>query len=209
MAKKGRKKDRVESARSETSAKPRWATRLLRGALLWLVPVALVWIFVTPVYNAFLTRAAENLTRLFEDPAATRLVTQGRDHFVITRTDTPTADGGVLGSVRVTDTHFPLVLMSVLFLAVPGASLRRRLEGLGWALLISAFFHIFSLFLWVQFTYATQLGEWSLERYGPVARNGWGLAKHLADLPFKFGVPLALWAFFFLGDLLRRDDPDR
>ena len=68
-----------------------------------------------------------------------------------------------------------------------------------------------ALFLRVKFIYATQLGDWSLEHYGPVARNAWGLAKHLADLPFKFGVPVALWASFFLGDLLdaRRPGAER
>jgi hypothetical protein len=38
----------------------------------------------------------------------------------------------------------------------------------------------------------------SARHYGPVARNFWGLGKHLLDLPLKLGLPLLLWAAFYL-----------
>ncbi|MCG8462532.1 MAG: hypothetical protein MI919_40120 [Holophagales bacterium] len=180
-----------------------WSTALARGLVIWIVPVSVVWLLAVPFYNPFLAKAAENLVRLTEDPAVTRLPMQGEDHFLVTRTDYSTAKG-FLSSVRITDTHFPLILTGVLFLAVPGVTLRKRLEYLGWATLISAFFHIFSLLLWVKFIYATQLGSWSAEMYSPFAQNAWGLAKHLIDLPFKFGMPLLLWAAFFLRELIPR-----
>jgi len=31
------------------AARPSWALRLVRNALLWLIPVALLWLLVTPV----------------------------------------------------------------------------------------------------------------------------------------------------------------
>ena len=33
-----------------------------------------------------------------------------------------------------------------------------------------------------------------------------GMAKHLADLPFKFGLPLGLWVAFYLRELLPSND---
>ena len=120
-----------------------WSIALARGLAIWIVPVSVVWLLAVPFYNPFLAKAAENLVRLTEDPAVTRLPMQGEDHFLVTRTDYSTAKG-FLSSVRITDTHFPLILTGVLFLAVPGVTLRKRLEYLGWASLISAFFHIFS-----------------------------------------------------------------
>jgi hypothetical protein len=167
----------------------------------WLIPVAVAWLFLTPYYNLFLTLSAENLVRLTESPAVTHLVVHDRHHLVITRTDLPSSRGW-LHSVRTTDTHFPLILLGAFFLAVPGIPWRKRLENLGWALLISIFFHILSLFFIVKFVYATQLGSWSAEHYGSFARNFWGLSKHLIDLPFKFAMPLLLWAAFYLRHLL-------
>ena len=56
----------------------------------------------------------------------------------------------------------------------------------------------------MKFFYATQLGQWSTEHYGPFARNFWGMGKHLLDLPVKLALPLVLWCGFYLRDLLGR-----
>lgn len=178
-----------------------WPLRFTKGLLIFIVPVAIVWILATPIYNRFLTKAAENLVRITESPAVTRLQLSETHFFLITRSDMA-MPRGYLAKVRVTDTHFTLIMLSAFFLAVPGIPLKRRLETLGWAVLISICFHIVSLFLWVKFMYATQLGDWSMQNYGAFGRNFWGISKHLADLPFKFGLPVLLWAFFFLGEIL-------
>lgn len=183
-----------------------WPLRFTKGLLIWIVPIAVVWILITPVYNRFLTTAAENLVQLTESPNATRLQVAETHFFLITRNDAP-MPRGYLARVRVTDTHFTLIMLAAFFLAVPGVPLRKRLEPLGWSVLISIFFHILSLFLWVKFMYATQLGEWSNAHYGSFAQNFWGISKHLADLPFKFGLPVLLWAFFFLGEILPKKSP--
>jgi hypothetical protein len=168
-----------------------------------MLPAALIWLLVTPVYNLFLIQSAENLVRLTEFPSQTRLQARDTHYMVINRADLPAPKGKAwLYSVRVSDVHFPLIMLTAFFLAVPGVSLRRRLESLGWALLLSIFFHIISLLFWVKFAYATQLGDWSGEHYGSLGSNAWGLGKHLLDLPFKFAMPLLLWAVFFLRQLL-------
>lgn len=188
-------------ARPAADDRRRFAGRFLLRVVLWMAPVAALWLLATPYYNRFLAQAGENLVRLSERPPVTRLAVRPPHHALISRLDVP-ASRGSLGSVRLTDVHFPTILLVALCLGVPGASWRRRGEAIAWSLLFLAFFHVVSVLLWVKFVYATQLGSWSVEHYGPVARNVWGMGKHLANLPFKLGLPLALWAAFFLGELM-------
>ncbi len=183
---------------SANAPAPDWARRFAVGVLLWLLPAAIVWMVVTPFYNRFLTTSAENLVRLTESPGVTRLTVHDRHHLVIQRSDYAIPDKPWLGSIRTSDTHFPTIMLAAFFLAVPGVSWRRRLENLGWALLIAAFFHIVSLFFRVNFVYATQLGAFSRENYGSLAINLWGISSHLLELPFKFAMPFLLWAAFYI-----------
>jgi hypothetical protein len=182
-----------------------FALRFVRRVILWILPVAVVWSFLTPSYNLFLTEAAENLVRITEDPAVTRLLPRPPHHFVVTRTDFSTAKGW-LYSVRTTDAHFHFIMLWAFFLAVPDTPWPKRLENLGLATLVATFFQIILLLCWVKFAYATQLGEWSGSHYSTFQQNFWGLSKHLLDLPFKFALPFLLWASFYLGHLLPRDD---
>jgi hypothetical protein len=181
--------------------------RFLLHLLLAVVPVALVWVALTPVLDNFLRIGGEAFVQLTEVPNVTELLPAAADpHYaVIHRRDFPPARANVT-TFRVTDVHFHLVLLGVLFLAVPGVPWRRRLLRLGQAALILLAFDVVLVLLWVKFTYATQLGDWSVEHYGPFARNAWGLAKHVADLPIKLALPFALWAGFYLGLLLPRRD---
>jgi hypothetical protein len=149
---------------------------------------------------------AENLLRLTERPPVTRLLTDGPRDLVVTRTDFPPAAANVKG-VRTADTHFNLILLVALFLAVPGVPPRERLRNLGWALLAAVCFHLLSLVFIVKATYATQLGDWSAAHHGALARNFWGLGRHLLDLPFKFALPVLLWAGFYLRLLVDREPP--
>jgi len=178
-----------------------WAVRLIRNVLLWILPVWAVWALATPVYNRFLATAAENLLHIFESPNVSDLLVQGAHRAHVQRLDFPPARS-LVGSIRVTDLHFHLVLLGALFLGVPGVPWRQRLSNLSWALLLSVFFHLLLFVFWVQFVYATQLGAWSLAHYGPFARNLFGLGKHLLDLPFKLSLPLVLWAAFYVGRMM-------
>ncbi|HEV7506846.1 MAG TPA: hypothetical protein VGS07_18290 [Thermoanaerobaculia bacterium] len=186
---------------TEKSPRRSWGLQLILNALLWVIPVALFWLVATPVYNRFLLVSAENLVRLTESPNATNLLRKD-DHFAyVQRRDFPPAKS-LVHSFRVTDVHFHLLMLGALFLAVPRVPWRRKLENLGWAVLITVFFDILLIFFYVKFVYATQLGAWSLEHYGTFSRNFWGLGKHLLDLPFKFSLPFLLWAGFYVSDLM-------
>jgi hypothetical protein len=175
-----------------------WAPRFIRNVLLWLLPVWAVWTLATPAYNRFLLVGGANLLHLSESPPVT-VFHHNDDHFAsLERRDFPPARALVGPALRVTDIHFHLVLLGALFLAVPGISWRRRAENLGWAALATVFFDLVLVFLYAKYLYATQLGAWSLTHYGPFARNGYGLARHLLDLPGKLALPFALWAGFYL-----------
>jgi hypothetical protein len=180
--------------------------KLIRNVFLWLLPAAIAWLLLTGFYNRFLTVGGQNLLNLTESPDVTRLEPHpSDDHYVaVIRTDRPPAKSRVY-SVRVTDIHYHLVLLGALFLAVPGVPWKERLSNLGWAVLVTVFFDLILLFFWVKFAYATQLGEWSAEHYGPLAQNFYGLGKHLLDLPFKLGLSLALWVAFYYPRLRRSE----
>jgi hypothetical protein len=186
---------------STATVRRSWAGRLIRNILLWIVPVWLIWMALTPLYNRFLATAGENLLLMAESPNITDLLVQGPHTAHIQRRDFPPSRS-LVGTIRVTDLHFHLVLLATLFLAVPGVPWRERLSNLAWAVLIAVLFHLLLLFFWVKFVYATQLGSWSVTHYGPMARNLFGLGKHLLDLPFKLSLPLVLWAAFYIGRML-------
>jgi hypothetical protein len=176
--------------------------RFLRNLLLWMIPLAAAWVAITPLYNRFLMHAAGNALHLIERPNRTTLAMHDQHNVLIYRSDLRgNTSTGHVSSARLTSYHFPVLMMSAMFLAVPGASRRRRFGSLGYALLISAFVHIVGVVFRVEFVYATQLGAWSLEHYGAFARNFWGLGRHLLDLPFRFALPLILWAAFFFDRL--------
>ena len=173
-----------------------WALRLARNAVLWLLPVTLLWVLLTPVYNRILLNSASGLLHLVERPPVTDLPPKGdHDAFVIRR-DFPPARA-VIYRFRVTDLHFHLLLLGALFLAVPGLPWRERLRNLAWAALFTVCYDVLLVVFVVEFTYATQLGPWSLAHYGAVTRNLFGLGKHLLDLPFKLALPLLLWSAFY------------
>ena len=178
-----------------------WTLRLARNVALALLPVALAWVALTPAYNRVLLGSAENLLHLAERPDVTDLLRRGDHHAYVARRDFPPART-LVHQLRVSDLHFHLILVVALFLAVPGVPWRERLGNLGIALLAAVVFDVVLLFVEVKAFYATGLGEWSLARYGPVARNVWGLAGHLLGLPFKLALPFLLWAPFYLPHLL-------
>ncbi len=183
--------------------------QFLKGLAIWLIPVVLVWLLVTPYYNLFLTTATNNVLRLSEIGNKTSVRRHDDHHLLINRTDLKLKTStGHVGSVRVTDVQFNSLLMALLFLAVPGVPFKRRMQALGWAMLALVFFHIILLFFWVKFTLATQLGSWSSENFSSLWQNFWGLGKHLLDLPFKFAMPLVLWVVFFFDKIRPQPQPE-
>jgi len=177
-----------------------WAARLIRNSLLWMVPVAALWWLATPVYNRMLLSSAGGLLSLFEHPAVTELLAKGDHDAYVVRRDFPPARA-LVHPFHVTDVHFHLLLLGALFLGVPGLPWRERLGNLAIAALVTVVYDVLLVVFIVEFVYSTQLGAFSLAHYGAVARNFWGLGKHLLDLPFKLALPLLLWCAFYLPQL--------
>ncbi len=104
-----------------------WSLRFIRNLLLWLIPAAIVWALATPFYNQFLARATESLLRIVESPDVSSFMPRDAHYAVITRADLKSK--GLLYSIRVTDTHFPVVLTMAIFLSVPGIRLSHRFNS--------------------------------------------------------------------------------
>jgi hypothetical protein len=173
---------------------------MIRNTLLWMVPVAIVWMLATPIYNRVLLTSTGSILRLFESPPATDLLAKGDDDGYVVRRDFPPARALVY-PFHVTDVHFHLLLLGAMFLAVPGLPWRLRLTNLGIAVVATAAYDILLVAFIVEAAYATRLGAWSAAHYGVFARNFWALGKHLLDLPLKLALPLLLWCAFYLPDL--------
>ena len=207
MAHKPNKAERLaRSARlnepPRPEAKPRsWTLLFFRNALLWAVPVALLWTALTPFYNRFLLGSAQNLVRLTESPSVTRPVSGGgslRLHLAARLSPFAHASPLLLPGDRrplpPADARRPLPRRAAHPLA---AALREpRLGGADHHLLR----HLPDLLL-RQVRLRGGVGDWSLAHYGPFARNFYGLGEHLLDLPFKFSLPFVLWAAFYYRDL--------
>jgi hypothetical protein len=178
-----------------------WIRAFIRNTLLCIIPVTILWVIAAPVYNRLLLSWASGVLHVFEHPNVTALLPKDSQDAFIQRLDFPPAKSLVY-AFRITDIHFPLILLVSLFLGVPRISWRERLSNLLIAFFATAFFEVILVVLIVKSCYANQLGEWSLAHYGDVARNVYGMGKHLFDLPLKLGLPFLLWSTFYLSALL-------
>jgi hypothetical protein len=179
---------------------PGWVWLLIRNTVLWLVPVTILWVLATPIYNRQLLRIGGGILHLIERPAVTDLLAKGDDDAYVVRRDFPPARALVY-PFRVSDLHFHLILLVSLFLGVPRIPWRERLGNLAIAAMLTVGYDILLVVFIVKFAYSTQLGAWSLANYGALSRNFYGLGKHLLDLPFKLALPLLLWCIFYLPSL--------
>jgi hypothetical protein len=177
-----------------------WTASFTRRLILALPLAVLAWAIASPIYNRVLVRLVEPAVRLFESPDRTTLYVRGYEQMMITHTDYG-AGQGYLAEVRLPDVHFTWILGSALALATPGVARGERLRRLAIAGVWFLFFHVFLLAMRVEFVYATQLGAWSLARYGPVARETIGIVKHTLDLPLKLAMPFAVWWALFYPEL--------
>lgn len=166
-----------------------------RNLCLWLVPIYLLWIALTPLYDRVLLRAAERCLHAIERPDVTDLFARGPDAWVLRRDFPPTRSQ--VHVFRISDIHFHILLTAALFLAVPGVAWVDRLRRLTSAVLLTVLYDLTLCTVLVEAFYATGLGPWSLRHYGLLSRNLLGLSRHLLDLPVKLALPFLLWISFY------------
>jgi hypothetical protein len=149
-----------------------------------------LWRAGTPAYDRLLVGVAEPVVRLFEQPAATRLYAEGT-RVVIDRADFPsTSDRPALPA---DDLTFDVILLLTLAVATPGLFRDRGMKGLAISLAVLFALHVAALVCAVESFYATKLGAWSADAYGPLARNFWATASHFWRLAGCFAAPFVLW----------------
>ena len=61
-------------SRRAAPASRSWTAQLIRNTLLWLAPVAVIWVLATPIYNRVLLVSAAGLLNVFEHPTVTDLL---------------------------------------------------------------------------------------------------------------------------------------
>ena len=178
-------------SRVETDAPPIRldAGAALRVAVAFAVALAIWFAFAAP-YERTLAAAAELLIRAFEHPAATTLVPSAGE-IRVERSDFP-ADSPRPG-LPTADLHFNFALLAALFALSP-RPLRSANFGRFWAAAALLWgVHVAALVFQVESVYATRMGPWSAEHYGPIARNVWAAGFHFYQILGRFAAPFVLW----------------
>ena len=170
------------------SATTRFLRRLAVAALAGLV----LWALVRPALDGTISNVAEAILRAFEHPRTTHLVVV--EHRAEVRRADLRTDSAV-PAVPLTGIHANTVVLLALFwaLARPWSPEQLRRLLVGWSLLILV--QSLNLVFHVKVVYSSGLGEWSAQHYSELARALWGYLRHAADLPVRFALPFALWAW--------------
>lgn len=169
-------------------------SRYLVRVLLTTAALAPAWWLATPFYNRYLLEASETLLHLLERPDVTQLALSSAHDALLLRLDFPPARQ-VVSAFRLTDLHFTALLAAAVVLA-QSIPLKTRLSQLLYGLPCIVVFHLALILSLAYSIYAVQLGDWSMAHYGPLARNGLALLRHLLHLPFKLALPLLAWGLW-------------
>jgi hypothetical protein len=181
-------------ARRKADPRPKASVRFdgraaVRVALAFGLAMAF-WFAFSAAYERTLAVAAQEVLRLFERPAVTRLsASDGEIH--VDRADFPPASPRP--GLPAADLHFNFVLLAALFALTPHP-LRPRPFGRFWiAAALLWGIQVVALVFQVESVYALRLGPWSAEHYGTVARNFWAAGFHFYQIAGRFAAPFVLW----------------
>lgn len=165
------------------------AAAALRATAAFAVALGIWFAFSAP-YERTLAAAAEILIRAFERPATTSLAASAGE-IRVERADFP-PDSPRPG-LPAADLHFNFALLAALFALSP-RPLRSANFGRFWvAAAMLWVVHVAALVFQVESVYATRMGPWSQEHYGPVARNVWAAGFHFYQILGRFAAPFVLW----------------
>jgi hypothetical protein len=162
---------------------------LAKGAAGFILGIVFWWALSAP-YARLLASLCEPLIRAAERPPVTRLIANGTE-LTIDRDDFPRASPRP--DLLLMDLTANIILLTTLFSVTRKPLGDRNVPRLLLASLALVLVHIAAVVVNVQSIYALRLGPWSVQHYGPVARNFWGAGAHFYSVVGVFGAPFALW----------------
>jgi hypothetical protein len=155
------------------------ALRLTAGAAAGI----LFWWFATPVYNAAIASAAEQLLRFDKRLCGPRAEPVKRNVFVQPRDCVaPTA------TIPADQLTTNIVLLAALF-AMGG----RSLLGFVSSCIVVAMTHVLSLAVSIESTYATKNGSWSAQHYSSIEQNFWISTEFFWRLVGMYAIVFVCW----------------
>ena len=175
----------------------------LRAAIGFVFGLAL-WLLLAPVYNAFVSRAAEIGIGAWERPNVTSLRMLGRDALIHRIDFDPRSP---LPKISISDLTFNFVVLTTLF-GLAGLERRENRDGhLLLALAILFLGHVAALVTRVMAIYVRNLGPWSLANYGAFERNFWSILYDFYRFVGCYALAFAIW--WWLGCNTPALSPDR
>jgi len=150
-----------------------------------------LWVALTPGYNAFLARAAQMTLRTFESPDITMLRLKGREVLVFAQ------DAGRRANrpgIPLYDLTFNVVLLTTLFATNRRWFETRNVVAFLLSLLLLMSSHLFALIAYIQDVYASGLA--GPRQFSALARSFWKYAIYFYRLLGQFALPLVLWWTF-------------
>jgi hypothetical protein len=133
------------------------------------------------------------LIRLFESPGVTRLRAEKRE-VIVDREDFPPSSPRP--GIPAQDLDFNVAILIALFATARRPFADRSLRKIGAGLAILWATHVVALIFAVESLYATELGPWSADHYGALARNVWATGHHFYRIAGMFAIPFVLWWAF-------------
>jgi hypothetical protein len=148
------------------------------------------WLAFSAPYEKAVAGTAELVLRFFERPAVTSLSAEGGE-IRVNRSDFPPASPRP--GLPADDLHFNFVILAALFALGPRPLEPHRFGRFWLAAAGLGAIHVLALVFEVESLYATRLGPWSAEHYGPFARNFWAAGFHFYQIAGRFAAPFVLW----------------
>lgn len=153
-----------------------------------------LWIFLSPLYDRMIARAAQFTMRAFERPPVTRLRPAADQYVTIDRSDFDPRSKRPAFSIR--DLTFNVLLLIALFATAKRVFSDRNIGGFLIAMGLLALTHVWGAITEVMATYVMKLGLWSTVHYSAFERNVWSVSNHFYRLVLMYAIAFALWWLF-------------
>ena len=162
--------------------------RRIAQFIIGLAAGTLLWTWLAEPYDGALAWATQPLVRIDARLRDADLVARGDRIDVV-------SDRGTFPPVNIPATQltFNVILLVALFASNRRPFSDRNLRAFLVSLVIVAVLHVPGLFISIESTYASRLGEWSDAHYGSAAASAWLMGELFWRLAGMFGVAFGCW----------------